>query len=309
MGKIKKIITHGGQAHRDDFMAVCLALAYLGDTPVERRDPTPAELDDPDVWVIDVGGRHEPGLGNFDHHQLPAHAPPTCSLTLVVQYIGIRTYEAALDASSWFKFTEVLDSKGPMQAQMLIGCSTPDGFAAALSPIEAQLIRAWSSGLVPNSLLRQLGHQWLKRWTDWRDNKAKAKRSSRFIGERLMNFMVCELPPTEDIGGVLGTLCREEEAKSGLTICGIIARDDRGPGWSLFRRNDHPRLDFRRIEGKPLVTYVHASGFIAKTEDVPVEEAIRLFREAIIQPNQLLRELRESVEARAEAAAEAKAKA
>ncbi|RME27279.1 MAG: hypothetical protein D6806_04870, partial [Deltaproteobacteria bacterium] len=69
MNEPERIVTHGGQAHHDELLAVALALGRFGPLPVERRDPTGEELDDPRVMVIDIGRRHEPRLLDFDHHQ------------------------------------------------------------------------------------------------------------------------------------------------------------------------------------------------------------------------------------------------
>jgi len=67
------VITHTGLFHADDCM--CIALAALQVLPtdrpmrVARRNPTEAELDDPTILVLDVGGRYEPKKLNYDHHQ------------------------------------------------------------------------------------------------------------------------------------------------------------------------------------------------------------------------------------------------
>ncbi len=55
MSEITEIITHPGGAHKDDFLACCL-LAYQCRAPISRREPEPADLDDPHTAVIDVGG-------------------------------------------------------------------------------------------------------------------------------------------------------------------------------------------------------------------------------------------------------------
>ena len=49
--KAQLIITHPGSAHFDEVTAVSLILAVYVDTEfrIERREPAPAELDDPDV--------------------------------------------------------------------------------------------------------------------------------------------------------------------------------------------------------------------------------------------------------------------
>lgn len=54
-----------------------------------------------------------------------------------------------------------------------------------------------------------------------------------------------------------------------------ITRDDRGDGYSLFRRNDRPRVDFSRIEGLEGVVFAHKGGFVAKvTADADVKSLI-----------------------------------
>jgi hypothetical protein len=45
-----------------------------------------------------------------------------------------------------------------------------------------------------------------------------------------------------------------------------VVRDDRGPGWTLFRRNDHPHVDFSQVDAAPGVIFAHRNGFIVKVE-------------------------------------------
>jgi len=84
------IITHAGRAHRDDLYACGLLLALHPQAILERRVPTPEELDDSAVAVVDVGARHEPERLNLDHHQFPAAADPACALTLALRWMGVE---------------------------------------------------------------------------------------------------------------------------------------------------------------------------------------------------------------------------
>ena len=65
--RIQLIITHPGSAHFDEVAAISLIMAMHTDTEfrIERREPTQIELDNPDVWVVDIGNRHEPEKHNF----------------------------------------------------------------------------------------------------------------------------------------------------------------------------------------------------------------------------------------------------
>ena len=66
---ITRIIRHPGLFHADDVCSVAFLRLLRVLAPVEARVPTAEELDDPTVLVLDIGGRHEPELLNFDHHQ------------------------------------------------------------------------------------------------------------------------------------------------------------------------------------------------------------------------------------------------
>jgi|GEM_PF-448823 hypothetical protein len=68
----KKIITHSGLYHADEVAAIGLLRSMGVTAPVERkRHVLPEEFENPHVLVLDVGRRHEPNKGNFDHHQDP----------------------------------------------------------------------------------------------------------------------------------------------------------------------------------------------------------------------------------------------
>lgn len=70
LNTVTRVVRHPGIFHADDVCSLAF-LRLLGVTaPCEARVPTPGELDDPGVVVLDIGGRHEPALLNFDHHQL-----------------------------------------------------------------------------------------------------------------------------------------------------------------------------------------------------------------------------------------------
>ena len=69
LSNVKLIITHPGIFHADDVCAVAY-LQLLGIcAPFARRLPTPAEMEDPAVLVLDVGNKHMVDTLCFDHHQ------------------------------------------------------------------------------------------------------------------------------------------------------------------------------------------------------------------------------------------------
>lgn len=289
MTQIRLIVTHPGQAHRDDFIATCLWLSVCPTTPVERREPTQEELDDPNVVVIDVGGRHEPELNNFDHHQLPREHEPVCALTFVLD--DFELLETALWACEWFEFTEVLDSKGPFVAAQKLGI-TREAFVATLSPIEAEVIRAFGEETRHNggswiiSCMIHLGRQWRKFLrefsTRWELLEYEVKYYI-FPGFQAIDARC--IPGDEKPTLALEQFCLEadkDNADRDDDIVVTITNDDRGDGYCLFRRNDDPRVDFSRLEGHDDVIFAHKGGFIAKTK--PGVDCRALIKAAITQP-------------------------
>ncbi|MEO0663582.1 MAG: MYG1 family protein, partial [Planctomycetota bacterium] len=118
MDPIRLVVTHPGGAHKDDLLAVSVLVALHG-CPVERREPTSEDLADPAVAVVDVGGAHDPARANFDHHQFPRDHRPTCSLSLVLDALGL--YEDALKFCDWLETAEHFDSRGPKRTAEWLG--------------------------------------------------------------------------------------------------------------------------------------------------------------------------------------------
>ena len=140
MTQLATILTHPGSAHKDELLA-CSVLLALHPVPIVRREPTSADLADPTVAVVDVGGRHEPALGNFDHHQLPKDHPPTCSLSLVLQHLGL--YDDARQFCDWLEPAEWFDCRGPLATAKWAGVP-PAALARLISPIDVTLLRRFA---------------------------------------------------------------------------------------------------------------------------------------------------------------------
>lgn len=68
-----KIVTHWQTFHIDELFAIAFLKMYV-DNKVQitrTRDESilSAAKNDPDTWVLDVGGEYNPEMKNFDHHQ------------------------------------------------------------------------------------------------------------------------------------------------------------------------------------------------------------------------------------------------
>lgn len=284
---MKTIVTHPGQAHRDEFVACCLLIAAGKADCIERRDCTEADLENPEVIVLDQGGRHEPELCNFDHHQFDRDASPACSITLILPYLGIDV-EQARQIWGWLEFSELLDSKGPFATAEKLG-SNPDALFAGISPVETTVLR-WFEGMRTVSggpwqrrycdlcgLMHRIGREkldYLEELTDRLDCLRENAKVVKVNGLRFVDATYIDRGDNPTMG--LEVFCRE----LGGAAAGTITQDDRGDGLSLFRRKDHSLVDFSLLEGRDGVVFAHKGGFVAKlaegVDPVPLLEAATL---------------------------------
>jgi hypothetical protein len=271
------ILTHPGSAHKDEFLACCVLLASAPG-PIVRREPTDADLADPAIAVIDVGHRHEPALNNFDHHQLPDDAAPTCALSLVLQHLGLYTDARAF--CDWLEPAEWFDCRGPNAAARWLGVDRPV-INQLSSPIDGTLLRRFAAakrhaaGEPLWEIMRLVG-------VDLLDYLCTLRARLTFIGQHaeLWSLEGLALSAENSHASVVIFLPRTdplpEDPSAGLDryvmeqglddrVVATIAPDRRGGGYGLSRHRDHPRLDFTRIKAEPDVHFAHLRGFVAKT--------------------------------------------
>ena len=288
MNKVSTILTHPGGAHKDDFLACCLLLA-TSPAPIVRREPTERELSDPNVCIIDIGGSHDPELMNFDHHQLPRDHPPTCSVSLVLQALGI--YEEAKRFCEWLEPTEWFDCRGPVKTAQWLGVDR-ELLNKLNSPIDVTVLRrfAYSEFLGPGDvvweLMKMIGEDLLN--------------YIRSLSERLeylMNACVIWDANSSDFAHKVVVLPKADQMPNepslgmsrfvelqGLTqeVIALVYPDRRGNGYALTRYNDCPKLDFSQIEEESDVHFSHSQGFLAKTSATTNERIMKLIQLALI---------------------------
>lgn len=268
---IHTILTHPGGAHKDDFLAACV-LAAEHAAPIVRREPSLADLDDPGVAVVDVGGRHEPARANFDHHHFDREHPPTCALSLVLDHLGL--YAEAKALCDWLEPAEYFDSRGPKKTAEWLG--VPRRAIAQLhSPIDVTFLRrfAAASALAPGETLyeamRFVGEDLLDYLRTARarlvELRVRVERWTLTMGEEEAQvvFLPRDSGVLDEPSSSLASFVRAE----GLTdvVAALVYPDRRGEGYGISRYEDHPALDFTRVADEPDVHFVHASGFVCKT--------------------------------------------
>lgn len=264
---MKTIVTHPGAAHRDEFMACCILIARIPVSAIFRRDATQEDLDCESTIVLDQGGQLDYGRWNLDHHQFPSDAPPACSITLAMSAAGVD-FHVARDAWLWLAFSEWLDSKGPFRTAKHFGIE-PDVLQQTVSPVETSVLRWFGSHIVITpgdplwDLMAMIGGEKLD-YLDRIGQRLKRLDECVVIHERngleIVNASAIDRKDDPVLG--LEMYVRREHPDAVVTI----TQDDRGGGLSLFRRNDDPRINFAKLQGKPGVTFAHNGGFVAKIE-------------------------------------------
>lgn len=268
---IQTILTHPGSAHKDEFLACCLLIA-THKVPIVRREPTPDDLNDASIIVVDVGGEHDPARMNFDHHQFPADSPPICALSLVMMHLGI--YEDARLFCEWLEPAEWFDTRGPVKTAEWLGVSR-ESLSKLQSTIDVSILRrfAASQRLEPSQLIWEvmqlIGSDLLYYLRSMRERIRALEANLHFWemdknGER---FHAVFLPrgessvddPSSAMTRYLRSIGRDAD------VVAMIYPDRRGSGYGLSRNNDHPRLDFTKIEHCADVHFAHPRGFVAKT--------------------------------------------
>ena len=282
---IKLIVTHPGGAHKDDFLA-CSLLAHLHSAPIERRDPTEADLADAATCVVDVGGVHDAALNNFDHHQFPRDAPPLCSLSLVLKDLGI--YEDALAFCAWLRPAEWLDTLGPNETAKLMEIPR-SAFSDLNSPIDISMLNrfARSSELKPDDALYQVmcmvGEDIVSYVRSLRERLDYLKQHSQtwtietdgdpIEALYLERSDVIADDPSFGLYAFIADAGIEDQVHA------LVYPDRRGNGFGLTRYEDCARLNFSQIESCEDVRFAHKRGFVAKvaaTDPARLKELLAL---------------------------------
>jgi len=269
---MKKIVTHSGNAHNDDFVAVCIALAvYREIISISRvHKPDTKDLTDPSCLIIDVGMDYDPAYNNFDHHQRSDdRVKEECALSLFC-----NAMEIDLSVFPWYRHLVTLDSQGPVAAARSIGLGKlpPE----LIDPIGSTMLSLFSEATEIKIgdplfvIMKTMGETIISKATVLRE--AIEKIDQIHCMDMINGVPVVHLP-THDTNGFHSW--RERQALT-IGICVSIAqdRDTKQPKegcYSLYRVDDHPAVDFRRLDGRPEMEFIHQNGFLASTKEISRE--------------------------------------
>jgi len=284
LGAIHTLVIHPGAMHRDDFLCMVVLMALCpGLRTVFRRDPTPEELADVRVVVCDVGGDLNDKLHNYDHHHLPAENV-MCAFDLLLAGIHLRAFNAELQP--WVATTSLIDTQGPFETSKRLGID-PELFFTLSSPVEAALYAVIEGSERIDSadglwrVLRAIGDNMVMFSTTLIEKLSVAQ--DLLVKARVLdaeqNVMAVVVDTTLDAPF---TKALAVARKGDPNVAVSISRDDRGPGWSLYRYDDDSRVDFSMLAGHNEIEFAHPGGFIAKTKAMHIEDALTLASRAVV---------------------------
>jgi hypothetical protein len=222
------------------------------------------------VWVIDVGGRYEPKLHNFDHHQFDRDAEPVTAFTLILDHFG--RLELSRRVYPWVDFSVMMDTKGPVFTADWVGMDRYM-FYRVMSPIEEHVLRVFGSQhgwhyTDPTWVqLLQMGRQQLDYMDRFAERFEWLTANAKLVStpSRKVPVIACLVAQLSDPALSMNAF-REANPVNGRLAAVSITPDDRGSGWTLYRFNDDPRVDFSRLEGHHEISFAHRGGFVAKTK-------------------------------------------
>ena len=314
---MKKIITHGGNAHLDDLMACAIALVdrtwgYLenghdvslvralckasDDVVIERRDPTEDELENPHVLVLDVGGHYRPDLGNFDHHQFPKGTKES-AMSLFAASVGLPngnfngTAEYVPDSAEYpgDSLASFLEDAYPwFRTRVMLDACGP--FATAKEKLVRWAVVEQFLGPCEDVILRTFENVEPEARVNVVMPLAEMILRRHAAWERVVTRVKYNRPWWADGKFTIADFTKADptdaEACSDMFtrhVTGVaVFHDSRGEGLTLLRLHDDPRIDFTKVKDDPEVAFCHNGGFIVKTRTKNLEKAWRLVENAYI---------------------------
>lgn len=281
---MKKIIVHSGNAHLDDFLSCCLILNKDEDVVlIERRNPTAEDLENPEVWVVDIGEEFNPERLNFDHHQKEME---DCSLSLLLKYWEI--WQIALVVHGWLETAVLIDTIGSKRVINRLGLHMSvlvmfDSF------IERSILHTFQQkakikkGSCLFAVMKSIGKEFFRQIEEYThlleifDSKTELKEIN---GIPAIQCLDLEFTPM--LKRIMIEKKRELWGEGGLAIY----RNERGEGMiSVKRFDDDRRVDFRKLptHDKKKIEFVHPSGFFAVFKNMSSEYELEQYIKGAIK--------------------------
>jgi hypothetical protein len=253
---VRKIVTHAGFAHVDEFLATVALLVKFPEAEVHR---VPSVSEPPEgTVVVDVGGRYD-NETFFDHHHDP-NLPASIVLVLKKFYPEV---DLGIDEIQWISDW---DSLGPTKTQEKWGVKLPP-FRDPITDIVLKVFES-KNVITPrdpfHAVLIEIGRKFIETITRASENIRKVKEIAEVSEIKGLKIVrVPEIIPIQYI------------KKVHPDVAVVIQPNPRTLGAvSIVRVDDHPRVDFNRIRGKVPAHFIHANGFMAVIDPAYISQAL-----------------------------------
>lgn len=255
------VVTHGGGAHRDEFLACAMLTLKYPDIHIIRTDD-PSKIAAADI-VVDVGGVYDPQRKRYDHHHdisLP------CSLIMVLQHeYFITQYPLSV------RFLDHADRFGIESAR------TKYNVATAPNLIENAVLNSFTeeneitSGTPTAALLKYIArgiHDEIMEYYEaativWTDIGNEASDYMRYTTPDGVVLITRDNIRTDLLIQIFG--------EAGEKIIGLIKPNPRGGGFSIISINNNPAFRPTNVASFPEI-FTHKTGFMrvidASWEDI-----------------------------------------
>ena len=280
---MSKIITHPGTAHRDDLLSISLVLAKDPKvTVIERREPSLTEINDLNIWVLDVGRILDPKIKAFDHHQ---REWDECTLSLLLK--EWKLWNSAKESLPWLEPTVFIDSNGFVDA-----CKKYNANSKIINkfqtPVEFIFLDMLSQSSIINSTdflfsaLKNIGITLLNRINEYEELTSLIEKKGickKKKGVPIIIFLDAVASRT------LNSVVFRYKAKHFGNIEGglSIIKDDRVENAiRLYRFNNDERVDLSRLSDNFHVIFLHEKRFLS-TVDIPNDKNINDFLEQVVE--------------------------
>jgi hypothetical protein len=190
----------------------------------------------------------------------------------VLEHLGL--YEDAKQFCMWLEPAEWFDSRGAVKTAKWLGVPR-EAIAQLNSPIDITLLRRFAAvtelaaGDPLYEFMRFVGEDLLEYLRVARERldfvTTHAERWSIEHQSEVIEavFLPRTDPLADEPSNAVGNYIRAHGLEE--VIAAIVYPDRRGAGYGLGRFEEHPKLDFSRVEEEPDVHFAHKTGFMCKT--------------------------------------------
>ncbi|MHA1758821.1 MAG: MYG1 family protein [Promethearchaeota archaeon] len=278
------IITHPGSAHLDDFLSSCLVIYKSGDIEkIYRKEPDISEIEDPNIWKLDVGDKFDPAIKCYDHHNVTIE---DCTLSLLLKDWGI--WEKANIVHNWLKVAVVKDAKGPKEVLNLLNISYT-ALNGLDSFIERTILGIFEKKDVINrksalfSLMKTIGKRFFTQIDEYFKVLKLVEANAEY--KKIKGVPIVMYYENARHSSMLVRILNEKkkeffgDERGGI----VIFPNNRPEGTIGLKKYDNDRrVDFSKIAKYEKVVYTHPQGFFLVVDKMSPYELERYIEDAII---------------------------